>query len=144
MGRGLSVIGFPGATSYTDRHGKPRIRFRRKGLRTVYLHGVPGSPEFAQAYADAVAGVTTKREIGAERTVPGTINALIVAYYKSADFKVLGETTQRTYRGIIERIRRDYGQLPLRGLDARTFARSLTSAPPRRPPPTTSCGCSAC
>ena len=124
MGRGLSLIGFPGVSSFTDRHGKPRFRYRRKGASTVYLPGVPGSVEFAQAYADAVAGVTTRREVGADRTIPGTINALVVAYYKSADFKVLGETTQRTYSGIIERIRRDYGHLPLRGMD-RTHVRKI-------------------
>ena len=118
MGRGLSVIGFPGVSSFKDRHGKVRFRFRRKGARTVYLPGLPGSTEFAQAYADAVAGETTKLEIGASRVAPGTLNALIVAYYRSADFKVLNETTQRTYRGIIERLRKDYGHLGIRGMKA--------------------------
>jgi len=112
-------MGFPGASSFTDRHGKVRWRYRRKGF-TVPLPGLPGSPEFAQAYADAVAGTAPgKRQIGAERTRPGTVNALAVAFYKSAEWALLKPTTQNTYRGIIERLRADYGDLGIRGMEAR-------------------------
>ena len=109
MGRGLAMIGFPGVSTFTDRHDKPRFRFRRKGAKAVYLHGLPGSPEFAQAYADAIAGLATKRTIGAERTVPGTLNALVVALYKSAEWAQLEASTQRTYRGVYERFRVEFG-----------------------------------
>ena len=44
--------------SYRDRHGKLRHAFRRRGFKTVPLPGVPGSVELAQAYTDALAGVT--------------------------------------------------------------------------------------
>lgn len=112
--RGLTMIGFPGVSSFRDRHGKARFRLRRKGLPTVYLPNLPGSPEFAQAYAEALAG-EPKRQIGAERTTPGTLNALAVVYLKSAEWKQLRPTTRATYGGIIERLRNDYGALPLRG-----------------------------
>lgn len=118
MGRGLRMIGFPNVTPMTDRHGKTRFRFRRKGSKTIYIPGIPGSPEFARAYADALEGVTSRLEIGAGRTVPGTINALAVAIYQSAEWSQLAPTTQATYRGIIERIRRDYGDLGVRGFKA--------------------------
>lgn len=116
MGRGLRMIGFLHVSAFTDRHGKARYRFRRKGCKTVYLPGVPGSREFAQAYADALAGVSTRLEIGKGRTTPGTMNALAVAIYKSAEWSQLKPTTQSTYRGIIERLRRDYGDLFVSGL----------------------------
>lgn len=116
MGRGLRMIGFPHVSSFRDRHGKVRFRFRRKGSRAVYLPGSPGSPEFAEAYAQAVAGATSKLEIGEGRTVQGTINALAVAIYQSAEWSQLATTTQSTYRGIIERLRRDYGDLGVKGL----------------------------
>lgn len=103
------MIGFPGVSTFTDRHGKPRFRYRRKGAKAVYLPGLPGSPEFAQGYADAIAGLATKRTIGAERTIPGTLNALIVAFYKSAEWAQLEASTQRTYRGVYERFRREFG-----------------------------------
>lgn len=118
MGRGLRMIGFPHASAFRDRHGKVRYRFRRKGSRTIYLVGLPGSPEFAKSYADAVDGVTSRLEVGAGRTVPGTINALAVAIYQSAEWSQLASTTQGTYRGIMERIRRDYGDLGVRGFKA--------------------------
>jgi integrase len=111
MGRGLRMIGFDHVTAFKDRHGKTRYRFRRKGSRAVYLPGLPGSPEFAQAYADAVAGVTSRLEVGAGRTVPGTINALAVAIYASAEWHQLAPTTQSSRRGIIEALRRSYGDL---------------------------------
>jgi integrase len=109
MGRGLRMIGFDHVNAFKDRHGKTRYRFRRKGSKAVYLPGLPGSPEFAQAYADAVAGVTSRLEVGAGRTVPGTINALAVAIYASAEWHQLAPTTKCSRRGIIEALRRDYG-----------------------------------
>lgn len=114
MGRGLSVIGFPHVSAFKDRHGKVRYRYRRKGVATVYLPGLPGSPEFAEAYASAVSG--SPRVIGAARTKPGSINALVVAVYKSAEWETLSDTTKITYRGIIERLRADYGDFAVRGL----------------------------
>jgi integrase len=50
-----------------------------------------------------------RQEVGADRTLPGTINALCVAYYGSGDFKLLSESTQTTYRGILERFREEHG-----------------------------------
>jgi len=41
---------------YRDRHGKLRRYVRRPGSRRVALPGLPGSPEFMQAYQDAMTG----------------------------------------------------------------------------------------
>lgn len=111
------MIGFSHVTVMRDRHGKLRYRYRRKGCKTVYLPGKPGSPEFAEAYRLATEGVTTEIKPGASRTVAGTMNALAVTVYESAEWKILSRTTQATYRGIIERIRRDYGTLPIGGIN---------------------------
>lgn len=116
MGRGLRVIGFPHVSAFRDRHGKLRYRFRKTGAKTVYLPGVPGSPEFAAAYSDAIAGRSTRQQVGAQRTKPGSINALAAAIYESAEWKLKRETTRATYRGIIERLRADYGDLDVRVL----------------------------
>jgi hypothetical protein len=40
--------------SFTDSRGKLRHVFRRKGFRKVTIKGQPGSPEFMEAYEDAM------------------------------------------------------------------------------------------
>lgn len=118
MGRGAGrTLGFPGATKFEDRHKQPRWRFRRKGFKTVYLPGLPGSPEFVAAYQAALEGSPVVP--GASRTVPGTVNALAVMIYASAEWSQLAPTTQSSRRGIIERVRRDAGTFPVAGLMGR-------------------------
>lgn len=115
MARGAGAkLGFPGANPWRDRHGRIRWRLRKTGYPTIYLPGLPGSPEFAEAYEAALSGA--RIQPGARRTVPGTINALAVAAYESAEWRGLAETTQRNYRGVMERLRKDYGGLRVTGL----------------------------
>jgi hypothetical protein len=48
--------------------------------------------------------------LGAERTIPGTVNASIVSYYQSTAFKNgLAKSTQDSRRAILERFRGDHG-----------------------------------
>ena len=115
MGRGLSVIGFPNVSRMRDRHGKTRFRFRKTGLPSLYLPGLPGSHEFAAAYEAAKSGASVQ-PIGAGRTRPGSIDALAVAAYASADWAALAETTRRGYRGIMERMRKEHGDKPVAAL----------------------------
>lgn len=105
------MMGFPNTSKFVDPWGKVRWRFRKKGLPTVYLPGLPGSPEFAEAYKAASEGA--RIQPGAKRTQPGTLHALAVAVYASAEWSQLSPATQTTYRGIIERVRRDFGDLPV-------------------------------
>ena len=48
--------------------------------------------------------------IGANQTKPGTVDALVVAYFASSQFLSLSPSTRATYRGIIERFRKENGQ----------------------------------
>src|SRR6266508_6130165 len=96
-----------------DRHGKKRVRFRKDGVST-YLSGVPYSEDFMRAYYSALEGVKMKREkIGAERTRPGSLDALCVLYYKT-DCKNLKPTTRQSRRSYIEQLRDEYGTYPIR------------------------------
>jgi hypothetical protein len=65
---------------YLDRHGKLRRYFRRPGFKRIPLPGLPGSDEFMTAYHRAL-DLAPRTEIGADRTKPGTIDALIVALF---------------------------------------------------------------
>lgn len=103
--------------AFRDRHGKWRYYFRRPGFKRLMLPGLPGSAEFMAAYQAALAGENAL-EVGAGRVEAGTFSALIVAYYKSAEFKSLAASTQHTYRGVIELFRRDHGGKPVARLEA--------------------------
>ena len=98
--------------SFYDRHGKLHHIVRRRGFKKTFeLPGHPGSPEFMEAYHNALAQLgAVATDIGAKRTVAGTINALIAAYYKSDAFtEALAAETQRMRRNILERFREDHG-----------------------------------
>jgi integrase len=104
---------------YVNSFGNPdrknaavRHYFRKRGMSTIPLPGRPGSEEFMAAYAMALAGISeaAKPEIGARRTAPGTIDALIVSYYKSDEWRHgLEEETRKTRRRIIEKFRERHG-----------------------------------
>jgi integrase len=99
-----------------DRHGTRRVRFRKGGV-AIYLTGIPWSEDFMRQYAAALERVKDGSSyIGAERTIAGTVNALIAAYLdpkSSSPFKTLGKETQRTRRCTLEAFRRAHGNKPL-------------------------------
>ena len=70
---------------YRDVRGKVRRYFRRRGQKKVPLPGLPGSEEFMRAYQGALSR-EAPLEIGASRTASGTMDALIVAYFRSRAF----------------------------------------------------------
>jgi integrase len=100
----------PHVHGYVDQHGKAKFYFRRAGQAKVRLPGLPWSPEFMEAYQAAKDGQGAAIEIGASRTVPGTVNAAVVSYYQSSAFKDgLAESSQTGRRAILERFREGHG-----------------------------------
>ena len=80
----MASIDLPHVNSFVDRYGKVRHYFRRRGHKAIPLPGLPGSKAYMAAYSLALGVVPDKvSEIGASRTLPGTINALVVSYYES-------------------------------------------------------------
>jgi integrase len=103
-------------THVTDRHGKHRVRFRRRGV-SQYLTGHPWSEDFMRQYAAALDRETNHRAgVGASRTAPGSFSALCVAFYSSVEFARLEASTQAMQRGVLERFRRDHGHRRLADL----------------------------
>jgi integrase len=97
----------------TDHHGKRRVRFRKNGFST-YLLGIPWSEDFMRQYAAALeAGAAQASNVGADRTKPGTVNALVVAYLASPPFNKGKPETVRVRRHILERFREAHGDKPL-------------------------------
>jgi hypothetical protein len=91
--------------------------FRRRGTR-VKLPDLPFSEPFMKVYHEAVANRAS--EIGASRTVPGTINAAIVAYLKHRAFTDGKETsTQDGDKRILEGVCKEHGDKRVRTLERR-------------------------
>lgn len=66
-----------------------------------------------------------KTQIGAERTIGGTFNALIVAFYQSSKWSLLKGPTQTAYRGEIERFRAEHGDKRVADLKAHHIAKLM-------------------
>jgi integrase len=98
---------YPWVNHYRDRHGRERLYVRKPGLPRIPLPGPYGSHEFLTAYYAALAGKPDK--IGASRTIPRSMNALIAIYYASPGFKSLRPSTARSYRLVLERFREEHG-----------------------------------
>lgn len=111
---------FPDAKPYPDRHGKRRWRFRKGGfsreLGTEY-----GSDEFIRRYEAAHEEHRTgkKAGVGADRTIPGSVNDLVASWYQSPEWHGLKDLTKKTYRGIIEPFRKKHGDKPVNRLERR-------------------------
>ena len=100
--------------AFRDRHGRLRHYVRRPGCKSVALPGVPGSAEFMESYQAALANEAPKAQVGAARTLPGTVDALVVFYLdcspgSTSPFKTLAAETQRTRRNILENFREAHG-----------------------------------
>jgi integrase len=98
--------------------GRVYFYFRRRGERTP-LPGAFNSPEFLEAYWAMRSGRAPQAEVGADRTKPGTVNAAIVAFYRSHTFTRRKRITQQTDRNILEAFRAKYGNLSIAGLEQR-------------------------
>jgi integrase len=115
----------------TDQRGNRYVRFRKNGV-TTNLTGIPWSEDFMRQYATALEGVNSKTNIGAERTRPGSFNALVVSYYRSPEFQGLKPSTQTVRRNIIERFRNEHGDKPIARL-ARSHIKDILGAKANTP-----------
>jgi integrase len=94
----------------TDRHGKRRVRFR-KGYYSTYLTGVPYSEGFMQQYHAALDGKQRQIELQQEEIIGrGTIDSVIVSFYRSTDYLKLKPTTRKVRRNMLERFRTQHGK----------------------------------
>ena len=116
----LAKLNLPYVQALTDRHGHPRHYFRRPAYPRVTLPGAVGSPEFMEAYQAALSGQEAPKPT---REAPGSFGALVVAYYRSAEFKQLAAVTQATYRNVAERLRAEHGHKPVRLIEPKHVRR---------------------
>lgn len=112
------------ASEFRDRHGKARIRFRRRGWKTVYAKAEPGTPEFTEQYHE------WKRNgrivVGQKRVASGSFDDVIARFYRSAEWSDLKATTRETYRGELERFRTRFGTRSVATMQAQHVARLMS------------------
>lgn len=98
--------------------GRAYLSFRIRGVnggKRIRLPDDPGSQEFRDAYAAAMAGETaTKPTI--KKDAPGSIGAKIADYLASAAYRALSESSKAGYRSRLEQIRIDHGHRGFAGL----------------------------
>ena len=122
----MSRIRLKYVEQFTDRHGRPRYYFRRAGHKRTPLPGLPGSAEFMDAYQAALAGVSLNMSTGSTRTIPGTVNAAIAAFYTRCNSYLDNKPiTQQTDRNILEAFRAKHGNKPIAGLEQRHIENML-------------------
>src|SRR5262245_17066377 len=96
--------------------GRIYYYFRRKKC-VKPLPGLPGSAEFMDAYAACINELP--QLIGASRTVAGTVNAAIAAYYQDYRFTKNKAISQQTDRNILEAFRERHGDKRIALMDRR-------------------------
>lgn len=99
------------------KEGKPHYYFRRAGFPRATLPGLPGSVEFMRAYEKALKMLPN--EIGADRTVPGSMKALAIAWCASSQFAGLRPESQRTYRRLLDGFLAEHGHKSVKNLQPR-------------------------
>ncbi|APG10173.1 hypothetical protein BKD09_17740 [Bradyrhizobium japonicum] len=105
----------PYVDRFVDRHGKARHYFRKHGGPRVPLEGLPWSAPFMTAYKAAAEGQGAVPK-GTHAIVRGTVEAAIIGYLGSNDWKQQAQTSRELRKPIIERFRGDYGVHKLRAL----------------------------
>jgi integrase len=110
----MARIDLPYVQRVKDRYGKSRHYYRRPGFKSVRLPGKPGSAEFMEAYA---AAGDQRKQLGLDRIKPGTMSALLQAYYSSAEFRGLLPQTRANYKNILGRFAEKLGHIPANKFD---------------------------
>jgi hypothetical protein len=97
----MTAMGIAFVKEYTDRTGKLRRYFRKRGRKPVALPGAPGSPEFMKAYQMAMGSRPVQPAAAADGT--GTVPALILDYKRSPAFASnIKPSSQRMYRLVLD------------------------------------------
>lgn len=104
---------------FKDRHGKERLRYRRKGYPSRYFTAPLGTEAFREEYRrfnslEAIA--EAREEAQAERAVPGSIGDLLRRYLAVPERLGPSEVTQTKVRQILERFAEGREDRPVKGI----------------------------
>ncbi|MET4201319.1 tyrosine-type recombinase/integrase [Bradyrhizobium sp. LA6.12] len=100
---------------FVDRHGKARYYYRRGQGPRIPLPDLPWSPEFMASYALAASGQGAMPK-GTHAILPGSVEAAIIRYLASNDWKQQAQTSRELRKPIMEQFRIKYGTAKIRAL----------------------------
>jgi integrase len=100
-------------TSFVDRHGKERLRFRRKGFDPHYFAAPLGTEAFRTEYRLCMNPAERPVDHVVTRAKPGTIAALVEQYLAVPTRLGPTVTTQAKVRAIVDKFRTEHGDLPV-------------------------------
>lgn len=111
----------PNVRPVTDRHGKVRYRFRKKGYKSAYIQGHPGTAEFHKSYAEALGGAVEDEGVKSAMSVtPRSLDDLLRRMKQSAKWRSKAPATQHrqslVYARFMDRTDpkgRRYGERPV-------------------------------
>lgn len=92
----------PYVQMFRDRTGKPRLYFRKAGLPRVAL---PNPAKDKQAFVKAYSAALNAHRAPVRDLKAGTLEALIVEFLASNDFRELAPASQKTYRIVFNMLR---------------------------------------
>jgi integrase len=110
----VTAIALSFVKAYSDRHGKMRYYFRRKGFPKVALPS-PGSPGFMAAYEAANIAPTTST-LG---FLPGSLGWTIEKFVASEEYAQRAANTRLTYSRTFDELRKEFGAGLMRDLQSR-------------------------
>lgn len=95
----------PHVYAVSDRHGKIRYRFRRRGWRSPYLPGAPGSAEFHKRYAEIIDGGPADEQPAKSprKVAPRSLDDLVTRFKTSQRWRKKGARTQLVQGRILQR-----------------------------------------
>ena len=96
-------------SAFRDRHGKERLRFRRKGFKSYYFKAPLGTEDFRTEYRACMEGTDNKIVIGEDKSAPGSMADLIARYCAVPDRIGPTRTTQAKIRNILDKFRTEHG-----------------------------------
>ena len=118
-------VDFPYVHVRRNRHGKLYPQFRKKGMKSVPLPMPIGGKPFMEAYGQCLEDSPAPNSHSPLKVKPGSMAALVHAWYESGDFKQLRESTRTTYRGIMNRFLINHGGKPVARLERKHIAKII-------------------
>ena len=102
-----------------DRHGNQRVYLRRPGHPKVRLREEPGTAAFDTEYRRALVEQTQSKRVRRPLPTRGSLRALCVAYFGSAEHKWMAPRSRHVQRLILDRLCDQHGEKPADLMQAR-------------------------